>query len=263
MLAHVHGQLWNASQLSRSLDVSAHTANRYLDALCQTYLVRRLVPHFANIGKRLRKAPKVYLADTGLLHALLGIPNKDALLHHPAAGFSWEGFVVEQVAALLPFGWELFFWHTSGGSEIDILLLNAAQPAVAIEAKLGETNPRPRRGFHQACADLQIPNCWHVYPGQRSYTLEGGYNCCRFLKCWNVCGDSRMSAAGSREGVAMRRNGSNPDRTASGAGVSFSCCGAIKVSTLGDELSSLGDEVSFACDEVAALCDELSSPAWG
>ena len=176
MLTHVHGQLWNASQLSRSLDVSAHTANRYLDALCQTYLVRRLVPHFANIGKRLRKAPKVYLADTGLLHALLGIPNKDALLHHPAAGFSWEGFVVEQVAALLPFGWELSFWRTSGGSEIDILLLNAAQPAIAIEAKLGETNPRPRRGFHQACADLQIPNRWLVYPGHQSYELDGNYH---------------------------------------------------------------------------------------
>lgn len=176
MLAHLHGQLWNASQLARSLDVGAHTANRYLDALCQTYLVRRLTPHFANIGKRLRKAPKVYLADSGLLHALLGIHNKDALLCHPAAGFSWEGFVVEQVAALLPFGWELSFWRTSGGSELDILLLNASRPAVAIEVKLSETHPRPRRGFHQACVDLNIPARWLVYPGDQIHELEGHYH---------------------------------------------------------------------------------------
>lgn len=175
MLAHVHGQIWNASQLARSLDVSPHTGNRYLDALCQTYLVRRISPYFANIGKRLRKAPKVYLADTGLLHAILGIPDKDALIHHPAAGFSWEGFVVEQVAALLPFGWELSFWRTSGGSEIDILLLNTARPAVAIETKLNETNPRPRRGFHQACADLKIAHRWVVYPGSQSCKLDGNY----------------------------------------------------------------------------------------
>lgn len=175
MLAHVHGQLWNASQLGRSLDVSPHTATRYLDALCQTYLVRRISPYFANVGKRLRKAPKVYFADTGLLHAILGIAGKDALIRHPAAGFSWEGFVVEQIAALLPFGWELSFWRTSGGSEIDILLLNTARPAVAIETKLNETNPRPRRGFYQACADLKITHRWLAYPGNRSLQLDGNY----------------------------------------------------------------------------------------
>ncbi len=171
MLAHLHGQLWNASQLARSLDISPHTASRYVDVLCQTYLVRRLVPHFANIGKRLRKAPKVYIADSGLLHAMLGIADKNQLIQHPAAGSSWEGFVVDQIAAQLPFGWEISFWRTAGGSEIDILLLKAAQPAIAIEAKLNETNPRPRRGFNQACSDLQIAHRWIVYPGDRSVTM--------------------------------------------------------------------------------------------
>ncbi|MEI8078778.1 MAG: ATP-binding protein [bacterium] len=165
MLAHLHGQPWNAAQLGRSLDVGIHTANRYLEALEHTYLVRRVQPYFTNLGKRLRKTPKVYLAEVGLLHAVLGISSHADLLLNPVAGFSWEGFVLQQMAAALPTAWEIAFWRTAGGAEIDFLLLQAGQPRIAIEAKLNTTAPRPRRGFHESCADLQVPNRWVVYPG--------------------------------------------------------------------------------------------------
>ncbi|OPZ97825.1 MAG: hypothetical protein BWY71_01479 [Planctomycetes bacterium ADurb.Bin412] len=174
MLAHLHGQPWNASQIGRSLDVGIHTVNRYLDALAQTYLVCRLQPYFANLGKRLRKAPKVYLADSGLLHAILDIPAHKDLLLNPVAGFSWEGFVIQQVTACLPPGWETSFWRTSGGAEIDLLLLRAGQPQIAIEIKLNSTDPRPRRGFHESCAELRLDRRWVVYPGDNILPLAHG-----------------------------------------------------------------------------------------
>ena len=175
MLAHLHGQVWNGAQLGRSLDVGIHTARRYLEALEQTYLVRRVQPYFANLGKRLRKTPKVYLADVGLLHAVLGIETYGDLLMHPVAGFSWEGFVLQQVAACLPAGWELSFWRTAGGAEIDLLLLHAGQPRIAIEVKLNTTDPRPRRGFHESCTELQLEKRWVVYPGAEVLPLA--HNC--------------------------------------------------------------------------------------
>ena len=174
LLAHLHGQLWNASELARTLGIGTNTASRYLDAMSQTLLVRRLEPYFRNIGKRLTKSPKVYLADSGLVHALLGIPDKAALLGHPALGASWEGFVLQHLDASLPAGWDVAFWRTSAGAEIDFLLLKNGRPEVAIEAKANATNPKPARGFHQGCEDLEIKHRWLVYPGDEPLTLPQG-----------------------------------------------------------------------------------------
>jgi predicted AAA+ superfamily ATPase len=173
MLAHNHGQLWNKAQLARSLDIGATTAGRYLDAIQQTLLVRRLQPFHKNLGKRLIKSPKVYIRDTGLLHALLGVKTRDELLGHPVKGNSWETLVIEHIASVLPLGWELAFWRTSGGSELDLLLICGVKVKIAIEIKTGLT-PRPRKGFYQGCEDLQPEERWVIYPGERVFPLSKG-----------------------------------------------------------------------------------------
>ena len=173
MLAHNHGQLWNKAQLARSLDIGATTAGRYLDAIQQTLLVRRLQPFHKNLGKRLIKSPKVYIRDTGLLHALLGLKNREQLLGHPVRGNSWEILVIEQIASCLPLGWELGFWRTSGGSEIDLLLISGGQVKIAIEIKAGLT-PRPGRGFYEGCKNLKPIEEWIIYPGKRIIPLNKG-----------------------------------------------------------------------------------------
>jgi predicted AAA+ superfamily ATPase len=171
MLAHNHGQLWNKAQLARSLDIGATTAGRYLDAIQQTLLVRRLSPFHKNLGKRLIKSPKVYIRDSGLLHGLLGLKNREQLFGHPVMGNSWETYVIENLAANLPLGWELGFWRTSGGSEIDLLLLSGGKVEIAVEIKAGLT-PKPGRGFYQGCQDLQPHESWVIYPGSRIISLN-------------------------------------------------------------------------------------------
>ncbi len=173
MLSHNHGQLWNKAQLAKSLDIGATTAGRYLDAIQQTLLVRRLQSFHKNFGKRLIKSPKVYIRDTGLLHALLGLKTREQLLGHPVKGNSWEIFVIEHLASVLPLGWELAFWRTSGGSEIDLLLVNGGEVEVAIAIKAGLT-PRPGRGFYQGCKDLDPKEEWVVYPGERIMSINKG-----------------------------------------------------------------------------------------
>ncbi len=174
MLAHLHGQLWNASQMARSLGIGASTAGRYLEIMQQTLLVRRISPYFTNLGKRLIKAPKVFLADSGLLHALLQIESRLDLVGHPILGASWEGFVLQQVEARLPDGWETSFWRTAAGAEIDILLLCQGKPVVAVECKANTTRPKPARGFFQGCDDLKVEQRWIVYPGQEDLRLGQG-----------------------------------------------------------------------------------------
>ncbi len=173
MLAHNHGQLWNKAQLARSLDIGAATAGRYLDAIQQTLLVRRLQPFHKNLGKRLIKSPKVYIRDTGLLHALLGLKSWEQLLGHPVRGNSWEILVIEHLASSLPLGWELAFWRTSGGSEIDLLMISGGRVEIAVEIKAGSA-PRPSRGFYQGCRDLQPAEEWVIYPGTRIFPLNKG-----------------------------------------------------------------------------------------
>lgn len=154
MLAHCHGQLWNGSDLAVSLGLSVPTVRKYLDILQDTFMARQLQPWHGNLGKRLVKRPKVYLRDSGLLHTLLHITSLDDLFGHPASGASWEGFVIEQVLAGIPSTWQPYFYRTSGGAELDLVLVRPgkARP-LGIEIKLTRA-PVPAKGFWNAVADL-------------------------------------------------------------------------------------------------------------
>jgi uncharacterized protein len=170
MLAHLHGQLFNASQLGQSLGGAAHTTvARYLDVLVDTMMVRRLEPHLANVGKRLVKSPKVYLRDSGLLHALLGISTVTELQGHPIAGASWEGFVVEQIAALAQQGSQIGFYRTASGAEIDVVLTTGSR-RIGFEIKFSAA-PKPARGFWQAKQDLRLDSAYVVAPVRTRYPL--------------------------------------------------------------------------------------------
>jgi len=168
MLAHYHGQLWNAAEPARSLGVSEPTVRRYLDVLTQTFMVRQLQPWHQNLGKRQVKAPKIYFRDSGLLHALLGLPDRDALLHHPASGASWEGFALEQVLRLAAPD-EAFFWATHNGAELDLLLLKDGQ-RVGVEFKRADA-PKLTPSMQIASRDLQLDRLYVVYPGELRFPL--------------------------------------------------------------------------------------------
>jgi predicted AAA+ superfamily ATPase len=124
MLAHSHGQLWNASRIAASMNLSAPTIKKYLDILEDTFIVRQLQPFYPNIKKRVTKSPKIYIRDSGLLHTLLKIRNFDELYSHPTLGSSWEGFVIEQIIGIAPTNWEAYFYRTTAGAEVDLLLFN-------------------------------------------------------------------------------------------------------------------------------------------
>lgn len=169
MLAHLNGQLWNASQIASSMGLSPTTMRHYLDILEGSFVVRQLKPWFMNTGKRLTKAPKVYIRDTGLLHTLLQIETADQLMGHPALGNSWEGFVIEQIAALLPEGTEPYFYRTNAGAEIDLVFDDGKGP-VAVEVKYSAA-PKVSRGFWSACADLKCRKAYVIYPGEQRYPI--------------------------------------------------------------------------------------------
>lgn len=171
MLAHHQGGLLNVAQLARNIGVDAKTAASYIDLLSDLLLVRRLAPWHDNQGKRLVKSPKVYVRDSGLVHALLHIGSKDDLLSHPVVGASWEGFCIENLLACAPRGVQAFFYRSSGGAEVDLLLLWPNGERWAIEIKRS-TAPKVERGFHSACEDLQPARKLVVYPGQESYRLR-------------------------------------------------------------------------------------------
>lgn len=170
MLAHHQGGLLNTAQFARNLGVDAKTAASYLDLLADLLLVRRLPPWHANLGKRLVKSPKVYVRDSGLVHALLAIPDKEALLAHPVVGNSWECFVVENLLAAAPEGVQGYFYRSSGGAEIDLLLAwpDGALWVVEIKRSL---SPKLERGFHAACTDLKPARKLVIYPGDEHYRL--------------------------------------------------------------------------------------------
>jgi predicted AAA+ superfamily ATPase len=173
MLAHLQGQLFNASQLGMALGGASHsTATRYLDSLVDTLMARRLPPLLANVGKRLVKSHKIYLRDSGLLHAMLGIATVLDLQGHPIAGASWEGFVVEQVAAHLPTGAQLSFYRTAAGAEIDLVVERGLQ-RIGIEIKFSAA-PKPTRGFWEARKDLALQHAYVVAPVERRYALAEG-----------------------------------------------------------------------------------------
>ncbi len=175
MLAHHQGGLVNTAQLARNLGVDNKTAASYLDLMDGLLLVRRLQPWHSNAGKRMTKSPKVYVRDSGICHALLDIADKEALLGHPVVGASWEGFVIENLITNAPEGVQSYFYRSSGGAEVDLLLLWPSKKMWVIEIKRSLT-PKVERGFHSACEDLVVehPNLhkWLVYPGDTSYPLQ-------------------------------------------------------------------------------------------
>lgn len=173
MLAHLQGQLFNASQLGLSLGGASHsTATRYLDLLVDTMLVRRLEPFLPNVGKRLVKSPRVYIRDSGLLHALLNIASLPDLQGHPIVGASWEGFIVEQVAAHLPEGAQMGFYRTVAGAEMDIVVQSGRQ-RLCLEVKFSSA-PTVSKGFWHAQDDLKPTRTVVVAPVERRFPLRDG-----------------------------------------------------------------------------------------
>ena len=173
MLAHCQGQTLNSSSLAASLDLNSKTVRCYVDVLTDLLLVRRLEPWHANVKKRLIKAPRVYLRDSGLLHQLLGIHNEDQLLSHPIAGASWEGFVVENIISVLPPGAAPYFYRTAAGAEIDLVLSFPGGALWAVEIKKGLA-PKISKGFYQACEDIQASEKYAVYSGEDEFPGKGG-----------------------------------------------------------------------------------------
>jgi len=169
MVAHYHGQLWNAAQFARSLGTSENTARRYLDILAGAYMVRVLPPWFENIRKRQVKAPKIYIRDSGILHALLQLPTLPDLHGHPQLGASWEGFALEHVIGTLKTR-DAYFWATHGGAELDLLTLIRGK-RYGFEFKYADA-PGRNRSMHAAIADLGLEHLWVIYPGQQEYVLD-------------------------------------------------------------------------------------------
>jgi uncharacterized protein len=168
MLAHWHGQVWNAAEPARSLGVNESTVRRYLDWLTQAFFVRQLQPWFANTAKRQVKAPKIYLRDTGLLHELLGVADPGALARHPKSGASWEGFALDQVLRITRPD-EAYFWATHAGAELDLLMLKDGR-RVGVEFKRSDA-PTLTPSMRSALADLELDALYVVYPGTRRYHL--------------------------------------------------------------------------------------------
>jgi predicted AAA+ superfamily ATPase len=176
MLAHRQGTTLNASEIGRALEVSTQSVTRYIDLLSNLLLVRRLPPFHANVGKRLVKSPKVYVRDSGLVHALLGIETLAQLAGHPVVGLSWEGYVLETLLSVLPWRSSAFFYRTAAGAEIDLVLQHNDGSVWAIEIKRA-LSARVERGFHQACADIRPARAFVVHAGDDRYpiseTVEG------------------------------------------------------------------------------------------
>lgn len=170
MLAHNQGGLLNAANIARGLGVSGATVGNHLDLMVDLLLVRRLPPRLANAGKRLVRSPKVYVRDSGILHALLGIADKEALLGHPVVGASWEGMAIENLIALAGDGVEPSFYRTGGGAEIDLVLSWADGREWAIEVKR-TLAPKAERGLRSAIEDVEPERSFVVYPGKERYPL--------------------------------------------------------------------------------------------
>lgn len=170
MVAHLHGQLFNASSIAASLGGLSHTTvARYLDALVDTMMLRRLEPYFVNSGKRLVKSPKVYVRDSGLLHALLNIADLGALMGHPSAGHSWEGMMVEHICNALPKGASVGFYRTSAGAELDVVV-ELGSKKLGFEIKFSRA-PKVTKGFWQACRDVGVQHAYVLAPVAQGWPL--------------------------------------------------------------------------------------------
>jgi predicted AAA+ superfamily ATPase len=173
MLAHNQGSILNAAHLARNLDVSGVTIGRYLDLMTDLLLVRRLKPWTSNVGKRLVKSPKIYVRDSGLAHALLNIQDYNTLLGHPVVGGSWEGFVIENIMAVIPSRVQPYYYSTSRGEEIDLVLEFASGSKWAIEIKRSST-PYVSKGFYVGCEDIKADKRFVVYSGKDKFPMNEG-----------------------------------------------------------------------------------------
>jgi predicted AAA+ superfamily ATPase len=169
MVAHYHGQVWNATEFARSLGASEATARRYLDILAGAYMVRILPPWFENLSKRQVKSPKTYIRDSGILHGLLQLSALAELQSHPKLGASWEGFAIEQIIGLLDTR-DAYFWSTHGGAELD-LLVRVRGKSYGFEIKYADA-PGTSRSMQVALHDLSLEHLWVVYPGSQEYALD-------------------------------------------------------------------------------------------
>jgi predicted AAA+ superfamily ATPase len=177
MLAHYHGQVFNASEIARSLGVADTTASRYLDVLAGTYMVRRLPPWFENIGKRQVKMPKIYFRDTGIYHRLMNIPDRATLVNHPKLGTSWEGLALEElIRASGASDEEVFFWGVHGQAELDLLIFRGGK-RIGYEVKYTD-RPKTTRSQHLALEHLRLDQLTIVVPGDADYPLADGIRVC-------------------------------------------------------------------------------------
>jgi predicted AAA+ superfamily ATPase len=168
MVAHYHGQIWNAAELARALAVNESTVRRHLDLMAGVFMIRQLPPWFENLGKRQVKAPKVYVRDSGLLHSLLGITNQLALENHPKVGASWEGYAVEEVLKSFRPD-EAYYWATYNGAELDLLLFKNGR-RIGVECKRADA-PTLTPSMRTALADLKLDHLYVLYPGDKAYSL--------------------------------------------------------------------------------------------
>lgn len=176
MIAHYHGQMFNASEIGRSIDVSHKTAKQYLDVLTGTFMIRQLSPWHYNTKKRLTKRPKIYIRDTGILHVLLSILSEKELRRHPVLGASWEGFVIEQIVRLLRLPEEhLSYWGTHAHGELDFIFQRKGK-LWGVECKFKDA-PRMTKTLHTAMEELDLAHIWIVYPGDERYVVHKNVTC--------------------------------------------------------------------------------------
>ncbi len=190
MLAHMHGQIWNASDLGRSMGLSDKTVRNYLDILTGTYMVRQLQPWHENLKKRQVKSPKVYLRDSGLLHGLLNIATMHELMGHPRLGASWEGFALEEVLCVIRPA-EAYFWGTQSGAELDLLFFSGGQ-RFGMEFKFNEA-PKVTKSMHIALSDLDLRHLWIVYPGMNAYPVHERITILPLAKVASLQGEADLS----------------------------------------------------------------------
>lgn len=196
MLAHYHGQTWNGSELARSMGLSDKTVRTYLDILTGTFMVRQLQPWHQNVGKRQIKAPKIFLRDSGILHSLLDLHDRRALLGHPRGGASWEGFAIDQVlAAVRPS--EAYYWGTYGGAELDLFFVVNGR-RYGVEVKFSEA-PAITRSMRAALDDLSLDHLWIVYPGRHRYPVD------ERITAWPIESVGELPAALQLEGRARKK----------------------------------------------------------
>jgi predicted AAA+ superfamily ATPase len=171
MLAHSHGQIFNGSEIGRSLGASDHTVRKYLDILIGTFMMRLLSPWFENLSKRQVKSPKVYFRDSGILHALLSIENETTLMSNPRMGSFWEGFALEEIIRFYQADiGECFFWGTQSGAELDLLIFKNGT-RLGFEFKFSDT-PKLTKSMQIALSDLNLDHLYVIYPGTRLYSLS-------------------------------------------------------------------------------------------